>query len=248
MFHGMKRLLPWALLLGLAGPLASKDVTLRNKDGKALAVRLITCEGDRLTALRVQDGKQFVLDLRQLDDASREEVAAWIKGGGSQVEEFRIEVSSGKTGRKSGAEDFDDKNVNLDPLIVIGNPHSTMRTRPARVTAVFLGRPVNHRNAYYVFSSESFDLPSMPPGGKEAFQMKKISRNFDDRGYAKFGARYLGWVVLVYDGEDKRILCASSVPAALAAKFGAKILELKGGMTCDEQLRQLENIIVYSDN
>lgn len=249
-FPGTRSLSALACLLVLfstVGALLSKEVVLRNKDGKSLSARMLTRDGDKLTVLREADKKQFVLDVTQLDDASRAEVEAWIKAGGGLSERFEIEVRSGKTRRKSGAEDFDDKNVNIEPLIVVKNPLPGINTRAARVTALFLGRPINERNAYYVFSSESFDLASLPGGAQQAFQMKKISRNYDDRGYAKFGARYLGWVVLIHDPEDERVIFCQSVPVPLAQKFGGRFLTLKPGGTYDDNLKVIENIIVYSD-
>lgn len=235
------------MLVVTAGLTEAKEVTLRNKDGKSLSASLVTLDGDKLTVLRGSDKKQFVLSLAQLDDASRAEVDVWLAGGGGLSERFEIDVRSGKTNRKAGTEDFDDKNVNIEPLVVIKNPLPNVRTRAAKVTALCLGRPVNARNAYYVFSIETFDLPSIPGDQEAALQMKKISRNYDDRGYSKFGARYLGWVVLIHDPEDDHIIQSQSVPAPLAGKFGRKFLKLEADQVYDDDLRLIKNFSVYSD-
>ncbi len=233
--------------LAAGGLLEAKEVTLRNKDGKNLTASLITLDGDKLTVLRASDKKQFVLSLAQLDDVSRAEVDVWLAAGGGLSEQFEIELNSGKTHRKAGTEDYDDKNLNIEPLIVVKNPSANLRTRAAKVTALLLGRPVNERSAYYVFSTENFELPSIPGGQTGMFQMKKVSRNYDDRGDAKFGARYLGWVVLIHDPEDGRIIHSQSVPGPLAEKFGRKFLKLEANQTYDANLRLMKKVSVYSD-
>ena len=140
---------------------------LRNKDGKSLTARLITITGDKLTVMRESDKKQFTLDLTQLDDASRGEVDAWVKAGGDLSERFVIDVSSGKSGRSSAYDYDDERIVNIEPIVVVKNPDINVRTRAVKVTALILGRPVNERSAYHVFSTESFDLPSLDGGKAE---------------------------------------------------------------------------------
>lgn len=234
------------VLAAATGLSEAKEVTLRNKDGKSLAVKLITLDGDKLTVLRGSDKKQFALSLAQLDEASRAEVDAWIKGGGGLSEQFELDVQSGKTNRKAGTEDFDDKNVNIEPVVTVKNPNANVPTRAAKVTALILGRPVNARGAYYVFNTETFNLPSIPGAQTAEIKLKKVSRNYDDRGNAQFGARYLGWVVLVHDAEDDRILQIQSVPGPLAEKFGRQFLKLQPDQAYDENLRLMKNFDVYS--
>lgn len=223
------------------------EVMLRNKDGKGFSASLIACEGDKLTVLRGADKKQFVLSLAQLDDLSRAEVDAWLAAGGGLSERFEIEVRSGKRQRNTDYDYSDEKNVELEPLIAVKNPMQNKRTRSAKVTALLLGRPVNDRNSFYVFSVETFDLPSLEGGKEGACQMKPISRTFDDKGSYKYGARYLGWVVLIHDPDDGRLIFSQSIPAPLAGKFGIKFLKLESGQAYDDNLRLIKNFSVYSD-
>lgn len=236
-----------ALLVITAGLSQAKEVTLRNRDGKSLSARLITLDGDKLTVLRESDKKQFVLSVAQLDALSRDEVYAWIKAGGGLSERFTVEVRSGKRQRSSGEDYSDEKKVDIEPLVAIRNPDANIRTRAVKVTAVLLGRPVADRNAYHVFSIESFDLPSLDGGKEGVFQMKPVSRTFDDRGSYRYGARYLGWVVVINDPEDGRIIHCQSVPEPIAGKFGAKFLKVEAGATYDESLRLLKNFNAYSN-
>ena len=225
----------------------AKEVNLRNKDGKSLSARLMTLDGDKLTVLREADKKQFVLSLAQLDETSRTEVDAWLKAGGGLSERFAIEVRSGKRQRSTGEYYDDSKKVDIEPLVVVKNPDANIRTRAVKVTAVLLGRPVADRNAYHVFSTESFKLPSLDGGREGAFQMKQVSRTFDDRGTYRYGARYLGWVVVIHDPEDDRVIHIQSMPEPLAGKFGRQFLKLEAGSTYDDNLRLIKNFSIYSD-
>jgi hypothetical protein len=238
-----------ALLLAyvVTGGLQAKEVTLRNKDGKSLSARLVTLNGDKLTVLRDSDKKQFVLSLAQLDDVSRAEVDVWLQAGGGLSERFVVDVRSGKRQRSSGEYYSDEKKVDIEPLVVVKNPDANIRTREVKVTAVLLGRPVADRNAYHVFSVESFTLPSLEGGKEGAFQMKPVSRTFDDRGDYKYGARYLGWVVVISDPEDDRVIHAQSIPEPLAGKLGGKFLKVEAGSTYDENLRLMKNFNAYSN-
>lgn len=228
-------------VLGMAG-VQAKEVTLRNKDGKSLSARLITCDGDKLTVLRSSDKKQFELSMAQLDDASRAEVDAWLAAGGGLSERYEIDVSSGRRQRSTGYDYDEDKKFNMEPTIVIKNPLPNIRTRAAKVTTLILGRPVSERNAYHVFSVESFDLPSLEGGKEGVLQMKRISHVFDDRGSYRYGARYLGWVVVIQDVEDGRVIMTQSLPQTLSEKYGRKFLTLKAGTTYDDKLRVLEDV------
>jgi hypothetical protein len=235
------------LLAGTAGLAQAKEVALRNKDGKSLSASLITLDGDKLTVLRASDKKQFALSLAQLDDASRAEVNAWLEAGGGLSERFTVEVRSGKRQRSTGEYYDDDKKVDIEPLVVIKNPDANMRTREVKVTALLLGRPVAQRNSYHVFSIETFNIPSLEGGKEAALQMKHISRTFDDRGEYKYGVRYHGWVVVITDPEDDRIILCQSNPEPLAGKFGRKFLKVEVGATYDEDLRQMKGFSVYSN-
>ena len=235
------------VLVAASGRLEAKEVTLTNKDGKSITVRMITSQDDKLTVLRSSDKKQFDISIAQLDDASRAEVDAWIKAGGGLSEEFEVEVSSGKRQRSTGEYYSDEKRVDIEPLVVIKNPRANIRTRTVKVTVLILGRPVVLRNAYHVFSMRSFDLPSLDGGKEGLLQMDRISHVFDDSGSYKRGARYYGWVVVIHDPEDGRIIHCRSIPEPLSGKFGTQFLKLDAGKTYDDNLRLIKNFSIYTD-
>ena len=226
----------------MSGMMQAKEVVLRNKDGKSLTVRLVSITGEKLAVMRESDKKQFTLDVTQLDDASRGKVDEWVKSGGHLSERYSVEFSSGKAGRNSAYEYDDERTVVMEPVIVVKNPDVNLPTKAAKVTALVLGRPLSDRGAYFVFSTETFDLPSLEGGKQSSFLMKKFRHTYDDRGAYKYGSRYLGWVVLIHDSEDKRILHGQSVPTPLAAKFGARLLDLTAESYYDSELEVIKYV------
>jgi hypothetical protein len=223
-------------LLAISGALHATEVVLRNKDGKSLTARLVSITGDKLMVMRESDKKQFTLDLTLLDDSSRAKVDDWVKAGGNRSERFEAEVNTGKSGRNSPYEYDDDRTVIMEPVIMVKNPDVNVPTKAAKVTALILGRPLRERDAYYVFSTETFDLPSLEGGKQKAFAMKKFRHTYDSRGEYKSGSRYLGWVLLIHDSVDKRIIYSNSVPTTLVGKYGEKFLTLKAESYYDKDL------------
>lgn len=234
-------------LSALSGLLQAKDVLLRNKDGKSMIARLVTITGDRVTVVRDSDKKQFTLDLGQLDDASRGKVNEWVEAGGNLSERFVVEFSSGKSGKNSTYAYDGERTVSMEPVIVVKNPEVNVPTKAAAVTAVILGRPTKEGSAYYVFSTETFDLPSLEGGKQQSFLMNQFRHTYDDRGSYKYGSRYLGWVVLIHDPEDSRVMHSQSVPATLAGKFGGKFLTLTAKKTYDADLKPINYVQSQSD-
>jgi hypothetical protein len=236
-----------ALILAFSsamGALEATEVVLRNKDGKSLTVRLVSITGDKLGVMRESDKKHFTLDITQLDDASRSKVAEWVKAGGNMSERYAVDVSTGKSSRNNNYDYDDERIVSMEPIVLVKNPDINIPTKAAKVTALLLGRPVNERNGYYVFSNETFDLPSLEGGKQKALPMKKFRHSYDDRGSYKFGARYLGWVVLIHDPVDKRIIHSQSLPAPLVGKFGEKFLKLQPRYYYDSEL----DVIKYTNS
>jgi hypothetical protein len=221
-------------------------VSLESTKGSRLEAEQISCDGTSFTIARVSDGKTFSLPLDRLTQSSQDAVKAWQSKGGGLNEKFGIEVATGKTRRKNGTEDYDDKRVNLDPIITISNPEVKVSSREAKVTALFLGRPVADNGALYVFKKETFDLPSLAPTGVHDIRFGKISASYDSRGYAKFGARYIGYVVIVHDKEGKRVYSSSSVPTSLVNGAEFKFLKLEAKKNYDKDFKPLK-LPTYTD-
>jgi hypothetical protein len=220
---------------------AAPTISVKDVNGNTLKIRPLSCDAKTLTFVRVKDRKKFTVDLERFDDESRKKIEDWKAEGGHLSSEFEVDVFTGKSAKASGKEDFDDKCVNIDPVVTVKNPDLNRKAKPGKVTVVFLGRPVLNRGGMFVFCSETHDLPSLEGGGSSEFKMKKIYQNYDDRGSAQFGARYLGYVVIIHDPETNEIYHKKSVPTTIAEKYGPLLLKLSPGKVYEDKvgLREL---------
>ena len=223
-----------------------ETVTLESTGGSKVTAKLVSSDDAGVTVIRISDQKSFVIPLDKLTDRSKKMVADWKSGGGGLLAKFDIAVTTGKTRKTTAREDFDDKRVTLDPVVTVSNPDTKQATRAAKVTVLFLGKPVADPGAIHVFKTQTFDLASLPHGGKKEFAVGKISSAYDSRGYAKFGARYFGYVVLVHDAEGSVLYSAKAVPSSLE-KTGLAFLRLKAGKSYGKQWEQVE-LPTYTDD
>lgn len=215
----------------------SEVMRLIDMNGREMNARLISCDGDKIEVKRESDGKRFTLPVESFDSATRKRIREWMESGGNLVETYEVTVDTGKTRKRDGTEDFDDKRVNLDPKITIRNPHIRLNARGGKVTVLFLGRPVENNSDLYVMGAQTFDLPNLAPLASENFKMERITQAYDNRGYAQFGARYTGYVLLIHEEGTDRILFLRGVPASLAS-HGARLLPLKTGRIYDKSLKE----------
>ena len=216
---------------------ASEVLLLTDRNGTSLSARPLSCDGKTLTIIRNTDRKKFSIPLSRLDDASRDRVETWMAKAALQPRDFEITVVTNKNSRKTGMEDFDDKRVNLDPVVTIRNPEPHVSSPAAKVSALFLGRPVADTSGYVLIRKSTFHLPELGPHESESFKVGKISMAYDNRGYAQFGARYCGYVILIHDEDAERIIDSTSVPSGLDEKFGLRFLQLKTNVAYNRDLR-----------
>jgi hypothetical protein len=211
-------------------------IKLTDLQGRSMLVEIVSCDASAVRVVRQPDQQTFTIPLDRLDAPSRKAVDDQLKAGANAAEAFEITVDTGKNRKKAGGEDFDDKRVNLSPKITVKNLNLKSDTQAAKVTAVFFGRPVQANSDYYVFRSQSFDLPTLQPGGSHLLTVEEISQAYDNRGYAQFGARYAGYAVLVHSADGKTIYSVHSVPENFGQTFGQKLLTLQTGRTYNGQL------------
>jgi len=229
-------MLVWVVGLDLAGA-ASEPMKIADSSGREMTVRLLSSDGTTVRVIRESDSQTFALPLSRLNPASQKAVKTWLEQGGGLAQKFDIEVDTGKNRRKTGEEDFDDKRVNLSPKITVKNPDLETESQNAKTTVLILGRPVQSNDDLQVLGAQNFDLPRLKPGTSTLFEMKEISQAYDNRGYAQFGARYLGYVVLIHSPDGKTLYDFKAVPEALGG-HGLNLLKLKPGLTYDKNLVQ----------
>lgn len=229
-----------ALLVSQTLPLFSETIDVTDKDGRSISARLVKCDGKSLDIVRASDSRPFTVPVSNLDETTRTAVDLWMNSDSHLSETFVVTIDTGKTRRTTGTEDFDDKRVNLEPILTVKNADTKQESKPLEITLLFLGRPVESTTDMFVFRIQTFPLPKIQPLNTREFQVKAISSPYDNRGYAQFGSRYLGYVWVIHNPEDSRIVASASVPTNLAGKHGETFLKLKEGETYDRELRKIE--------
>lgn len=223
-------------ILCLLGSVRADVIEITDVQGRSMQVRLVACDGTIVRVSREADQRIVTIPLTNLDAASRQRIEAWKEEGGSLMEKYEITVATGRNTRKDGTEDFDDKRFNLHPVVTVRNPDTSFRARGATVTVLFLGRPIRDRSDIYVIGREHFDLKELGPLGSATFRMEPLSMAYDNRGYAQFGARYLGYAVFIHDGDT--VLDSTSVPVSLVNAYGGALLKLEGRRNYDRFLKE----------
>jgi hypothetical protein len=246
-FHMKAAVLHLSLLLFLSSALHAEIMTLEDLQGRKLEAELVSLDGQSLTVTRTTDKKTFTLQLANLMPTSRLAVEQWKEKGGSAANSFSIAVSIEKNGKKTSNEDFDDKRVNLEPVITLTNMDSKRPSGPVTVTALFLGKPVLDVSAMYVFRKETIQIPELEPSASKDLEIGKISAAYDDRGYAKHGARYSGYVILVHEPGQTKIYASKSIPASLVESNASVYFKLESKKSYDKNFKEL-NLPKYSDD
>ncbi len=202
--------------------------------------RLRSLGGGEITVIRESDKKIFKLPLAGLDEATRSAIKEWEDKGGNLSTKFEAQLDPGRTRKTTGAEDFDDQRITLEPVISIKNPDVHRKTPKGKITAVFLGKPVENASNIYIFKTHTADLPSLAPIGSTEVKVPKFSQAYDRRGYGKFGARYIGYALVIHSEDGTEIHHSQSIPASFANNHKQQLLSLKEGKTYNKDLEPLE--------
>ncbi len=226
-------------LTGASASLSAQTINVTDTQGRGITAKLVSCDGTNLKIIRESDSKRFTLPLAGLNDATKGAVKRWMGAGGNLSEIYEVTVDTGKTSRTTGTDDFDDKRVNLDPTVTVKNADSKTPSKPHQLTVMFLGRPVDSTSDIYVFRKQTFELPKIDPLTSKPFEVSPVSQAYDNRGYAKFGARYTGYVWIIHEDGNGRIIAAGSVPTSLVEKHGEKLLEMNEEGVYNRDLRAL---------
>ena len=217
-------------------PAFSETLDITDTKGRSFTANLVKSDAKTVDVIRISDSKPFTLTLDTLDEKTRTAITAWDKSGGNLSQAFEVSMNSGKTSRTTGSEDFDDKRVNLFPIVTVKNPNANQETKPLQMTVLFFGRPVSSTTDIHVFRKQTFDLPKIAALGSKDFPVDPISAPYDNRGYAQFGSRYLGYAWIIHNTSGTEIIASASVPSSIASKHGENVLKLDDGATYTKDL------------
>lgn len=229
--------------------------SLTNKAGKTVKVDLQRVSATKITFKLRSTLKEYSMLLSELDEASQQTISDWVATGAGSSSEFEIDFASGEETKSLGKKKVqkvyrtqnynhgynadpdiggdptvdilvirDKQEMKLSPEITIKNCDQKLRAYAANVTVVVLGRPTNSRTNIKVLQSTDRKLPVINELSEFCFKTDQHVSTFD-RGKAKLGSAYLGYVVLVH--REGEILAADSSPKGLAENYARKFLKAK---------------------
>lgn len=215
---------------------AGDSATLTMENGKSGQVQLLRSTDTQVTFKSLKNRQVTTLNLDKLDASSRKTIEEWKKAGGGASIEYDIDFVSGKSNRKSANEDYDDRRLVLKPKITISNKDRNTPTKKATMTVLILGRPVDDRNAIFILGKEIQKIDPIQPLEKTVATLEPVISEYDNKGSAQFGSKYLGYAVLIHEGNST-LLAAKSVPKTMVDNYGLMLLKLEVAKRYDKGLK-----------
>lgn len=191
-------------------------------------------DGDVFSFRTRVGGRTFSVPMKTLDEASQQAIRTWEKLGTHLSTDYEIEVNTGRSRDFGDTYNYDNSAVNLEPEIMVKNPNMNKKTRGGRVAVMFLGRSVVSRDAIYVFCKEVCDLPVLEGDKTLVIKMKKQRWEYDDNYPSVFGARYIGYVVIIEDPKTREVFHVKSIPSLFEKKDTKKMLLWSSGFYYDD--------------
>ena len=136
-------------------------------------------------------------------------------------------IPSVKTKIEGG--DYDDKMDRIKLKVRLTNRHTSLPADKCKGEVYVFGESILDRNMVKILDSASFDF-SLRPMGSHEMATEEVSTGYDNTG-ARFGYKYLGWLVRVNDGTGESVLSKSNLPEL--AKKTEKVTGLAKGHTYD---------------
>lgn len=205
-------------------PAFCESVTLTNKSGNTLKVKLLNISEGSVKVLSMSNRKKYDIPFDELSDDSIQKVEDWKQRDGHLSSRFKVSYNSYKKDRKDTVwENFDDRNLIIEPEVKVTNDDPVRKaTKPVKMHVLILGKPVLDRKKVYILAKESFDVPSIPEFGSHSFKLKELELQYDDDNYAQYGNKYLGYAIFLLHGE--KVLYSTFTPSHLKSKLGTQLL------------------------
>jgi hypothetical protein len=218
----------------------AQRINVTDKEGRAITAKLVSSDGTNVEIIRESDSKKFSLPLVNLNDATNRAIKRWMAFGGHLAESFEVTVDTGKSRRTSTDLGYDERRVNLEPIITVKNTDVKLASKELKLSIIFLGRPARDSSNIYVFRKQSFKLPKIAPLETTDLTVKPVSAPYDNRGDYKIGSRYSGYAWIIFEEIGGRIVASGSVPTSLAENNIKTIMELKTNATYTKDFKLAE--------
>jgi hypothetical protein len=130
-------------------------------------------------------------------------------------ERIGVEVVRMKRSRTEGG-DFDDKRDRVELRVKLINTDVRLSADKFSGEIVMLGESTVDRTAMKVLGLDRFDF-SLPPRGTHEFVTPEVVTMYDESRFARFGHKYVGWVLRLKDSSGNVVVTKSTSPTLAKA-------------------------------
>jgi hypothetical protein len=122
-----------------------------------------------------------------------------------------VRVYSAKSDRLSKKEMLDDRAVRMNFKIEITNQEFKEKLGPAKATLIAFAKHVNQSSELHVLLRDQTTF-TLEPLKKHVHETPSVVSEYDDKAYAQFGYKYLGYLLVIQNDKGEFLAIRSTPP------------------------------------
>jgi len=194
-------LLIFSSLCGFAEPISVKD-----KQGRAMEIELISISNDRVKFTRVSDSKTFEVPLSSFDADSTARIQAKKSALGEAHPTYEIDVVVDKRRKKKG-DSYYMVEQTIAAKVSIKNPAANAPAPAGKARMLYFGEEQRTGGKYSVLSTEDYDF-QLAGGATHTREIAPYVTTYDsdNKGYGNIGGQqYESYLLLIMDEKGNVI-------------------------------------------
>jgi hypothetical protein len=237
-------ILPRLLALSLAASAlaeAGPILTVRDSQGRALEIELLSSDGENVSFRRTDNKLEFTLPLARFDEASQAAVREKAASLPPVVPKIEPEVVIGKRRQKEG---YYMERQTVTCTVKLRNTSKNLPVPELTAKMVFIGQDRRVTTKFSVLARREFKI-RIEPGQTFSEELKPFTTRYDsdNKGYGNVGGyQYTGFLLVVTDAEDNLVLEHTTDPTikkgfARDLNFSRMLVGQRAGTVLDERLQ-----------
>lgn len=216
-------LLFFSTLLLCLMPFANAEViTIESKDGRQMIVSLMARQGDQVVLKRAKDGKEFTIDPSSLSEKSKKLILAKMKTLQVAYPPLEATVTIGQ--RRNGSGDSWTRQVKVTSKITLINKDYKVPCPKCSMSIIFIGQDQTNKDRLKVLSNQNFQLTPTPKS--QPVEGTPFLTDYY-RGYSDYGYKYVGYLLVVTDPDNKRVIYTKTTSSLVRKALEANTMTAK---------------------
>ena len=183
----------------LAGPL----LTVKDTQGRALEIELLSVTDKDVRFKRVDNAKEFTVPISQFDEASQAQVKQQAASLPAVLPPFDIEVVIGKRHDEGSSYYMVDQRIST--TVKLKNKSNDAALPPLKGRMIFIGRDQKTEDDFTVLSVQEFKVGIAPAASSESLLEPFVTRyDGDQKGRGNVGGyQYFGYLIVFLNDKDE---------------------------------------------